>query len=71
VSEIGTIKTVTDRGFCFIRPDVNDGRSKDIFAHMSEFEKAGLRKPEVGERFEYEIQMTPKGPQAINIAPVM
>jgi cold shock CspA family protein len=38
---------------------------------MSEFERAGLRKPVVGERFEYEIQMTAKGPQAINIAPVM
>ena len=64
----GTVKFVSERGFLFLVPD---GSGPDIFAHVSDFERASLRKPEQGERFEFEIQMTPKGPKAVNPVPVM
>jgi CspA family cold shock protein len=67
---IGTVKTVNDRGFFHIRPDNHTG-GRDIFCHMTEIERAGLRHPEVGDRFEFEIEMTPKGAQAINIVAVL
>jgi cold shock protein len=70
MSEVGTVKAVNSRGFAFIRPDHNNG-GKDIFAHYREFERAGLREPEVGDRFEFTIKMTEKGPQAEDIKPVM
>jgi cold shock protein len=69
-SYIGTVKAVVaDRGFFFL--SAPDGSRKDIFCHFSEFEKAGLRVPERGESYQFEIQMTEKGPQAINLAAVL
>jgi cold shock protein len=72
VSEIytGVVKAVVaDRGFLFL--SAPDGARKDVFCHISEFEKSGLRAPEKGESYQFEIQMTPKGPQAINIEAVL
>jgi cold shock protein len=71
VSEIGTVKAVNERGFCFLRPDHDNFGKKDIFCHMSEFERAGLRPPQVGQRYEFEVQMSPKGPQAVNVEAVL
>jgi CspA family cold shock protein len=70
VSEFGTVTAVNARGFFFIRPDYSDG-GKDIFCHMSEVERGGLRRPERGDKFEYEIKSTPRGPQATDLKPVM
>ena len=72
MSEIytGVVKSVVEgRGFCFLSPP--EEGSKDIFAHFRQWESAGLRAPEKGETYEYQIEMTPKGPQAFNIRPVM
>jgi cold shock protein len=66
VSEFGTVKFVSDRGFLFLIPDHG---GKDIFGHISDFERAGLRVPLQGERYEYEMEMTPKGPKAVNLVP--
>jgi cold shock CspA family protein len=50
--------------FCFIA--VDGGGSKDVFAHRSAFGlEVSLADPQiVGSRVEFEIQQTPKGPQA-------
>jgi CspA family cold shock protein len=67
VSELGTVKTVVEgRGFFFI---ASDEGGKDIFCHVTETERAGLRQPQVGDRFEYEIKSTPRGPQATELRP--
>jgi CspA family cold shock protein len=68
---IGTVKSIVkDRGFMFLSPP-SPGQ-KDIFAHISAFEKAGLRPPQqVGEQYEYRIEQTARGPQAIDLRPVM
>jgi CspA family cold shock protein len=69
-SYIGTVKAVVaDRGFLFL--SAPDGGRKDIFCHISEFEKSGVRDPERGEQYQFEIQMTEKGPQAVNIVAVL
>jgi cold shock CspA family protein len=67
---IGVIKGIVEgRGFCFLSaPKAGD---RDVFCHYSEFKKAGLAEPEKGEAYEYQIQVTEKGPQAIHIRPVM
>jgi CspA family cold shock protein len=71
VTHIGTIKAVNERGFAFLRPDHNNLGPKDVFVHLSEFKRAGLREPEIGERYEFEVQMSPKGPQAVDVRPVL
>ena len=69
--EVGTVKaTRPDRGFAFIKLDHNN-TSKDVFAHYREFERAGLKHPEVGERYSFTIKMTGQGPQAENIQAVL
>ena len=66
MSEIGsgTVKAVNERGFCFLRPDhetsIKSG-GKDVFAHFREFQRGGLRQPEIGERYEFQIKMTQGG----------
>jgi cold shock protein len=66
--EFGIVRTVvTHRGFLFLTPDYG---GKDVFCHFSEVEKAGLNKPEVGDRLSYEIKSTDRGPQAINLKPL-
>jgi CspA family cold shock protein len=66
----GVVKSIVDgRGFCFLSPPQEGG--KDVFCHFSEFKKAGLRDPQKGETYEFEIEMSPKGPQAVNIRAVL
>ncbi len=49
--ETGTIKFFNyDRGFGFITPD-NGG--KDVFVHITAFEKAGLPAPEEGAKLSF------------------
>jgi cold shock protein len=71
VSEIyvGTVKFVSERGFLFLIPD--GGAGPDVFGHISEWERNGLREPEAGEKYEFEIVQRPKGPTAVNPKPVM
>lgn len=50
----GTVKWFNaTKGYGFIQPE--DG-SKDVFLHISEVQKAGLRDVREGERLEFEIQ---------------
>ena len=66
----GTVRSVVQaRGFFFLSPP--DQGTKDIFCHFSELDKAGMREPQVREKIRYQIQVTPKGPQATALGPVI
>lgn len=63
----GTIKFFnTERGFGFITPDEG---GKDIFVHITAFERSGLQAPPEGAKvtFETEDDRRGRGPQACNI----
>ena len=63
----GTVKTVTDRGFGFIKLD--DAEKKDIFYHESSLEgDLAVRKLQVGDKVTFEIEQSEKGPRAVKIA---
>ena len=55
------------KGFGFITPD--DG-SPDVFFHLSAIISSGLLKLDEGQKVEFEITNTPKGPQATRVVPV-
>lgn len=62
----GTISKIVDqRGFGFIK--VED-QAKDIFFHRSQIgEPLRFEELKMGQVVEFELEETPKGPQAINI----
>ena len=64
----GTVKFVHPTGFLFLVCD--DHASSDIFGHCTDWEKAGLRAPEKGEKFQFEVVEAKRGPKAINPRPV-
>jgi CspA family cold shock protein len=63
----GTVKFFnTQKGFGFIQPD--DG-GPDVFVHISELERSGLRDLQEGQKVSFESKMDPrKGkPNAVNV----
>ena len=61
----GTVKWFkTERGFGFIEPD---GDGPDVFAHFSNISAEGLRELLEGQRVEFDVTQSPKGPHAENI----
>jgi len=54
----GTIKTITDRGFGFIRPD--DGQ-EDIFFHRSALVGATFEQLRQGDRVSFNAEDDPRG----------
>lgn len=62
---VGTVKWFkTERGFGFIEPD---GDGADVFAHFSNISAEGLRELLEGQRVEFDLTQSPKGPHAENI----
>lgn len=59
----GTVKRwLLGRGYGFIEPD---GGGKDVFVHHSEI--GGAYELKEGQRVEFEVQSTYRGPRAINV----
>lgn len=64
----GTVKWFSRvKGYGFISPD---GGEKEIFVHFTGIEGEGYRNLEQGQRVTYDVEDTPKGPQAVHVAPV-
>lgn len=59
----GTVKSwLTGRGYGFIKPEEGD---EDVFVHSSEIQGAsGLTE---GQKVEFEVQRTYRGPRAIKV----
>ncbi len=61
----GTVKRVTDKGFGFISTNDSD---KDIFYHENSLEgDLATRKLREGDNVTFDIEQSPKGPNAVNI----
>ena len=61
----GTVKWFSRvKGYGFISPD---GGEKDVFVHFSAIMGEGYRNLEEGQRVEFSIEDTPKGPQAAQV----
>ena len=61
----GTIKRLTDRGFGFI---TQDGEDKDLFFHAKELQGVEFNDLKEGDRVQFEVSESPKGPNAINVS---
>ncbi len=62
---LGTVKWFSRvKGYGFISPD---GGDKDVFVHFSAITGAGYRNLEEGQRVEFSIEDSPKGPQAAEV----
>jgi CspA family cold shock protein len=61
----GTVKWFSRaKGYGFIEPD---GGDKDVFVHYSAIVGEGYRNLSEGQRVEFTIEDTPKGPQAAEV----
>jgi CspA family cold shock protein len=61
----GTVKWFSRRkGYGFIQPD---GAEDDVFVHYTAIIGEGFRNLDEGERVQFAIEDTPKGPQAVNV----
>ncbi|MCW5714346.1 MAG: cold-shock protein [Bauldia sp.] len=57
----------TEKGYGFISPD---GGGPDIFVHVSELERSGMRSLNEGQKVRFETKMDPKKgkPNAVDIS---
>lgn len=61
----GTVKKIIQqRGFGFLE---SEDYEDDIFFHYSQLQNVELSELPLGARVEFELEDTPKGPQAVNI----
>lgn len=61
----GKIKRVMDKGFGFITSDESE---KDIFFHFSQLVDVDFDQLQEGDAVQFEIEDSPRGPQAVNIS---
>jgi CspA family cold shock protein len=62
---LGTVKWFSRvKGYGFISPDSGE---KDVFVHFSAINGDGYRNLEEGQRVEFSIEDSPKGPQAADV----
>jgi len=61
----GTIKRLTDRGFGFI---AQEGEEKDLFFHSNELQGVQFNELREGDKVQFEIAESPKGPNAVKVS---
>ncbi len=67
VSNTGRVKWFDEKkGFGFIERD--DGN--DVFVHYRSIEGSGFKTLAEGQQVEFNVEESPKGPQAANVKPV-
>ena len=60
----GTVKWFSSvKGYGFITREGGD----DVFVHFTSIQSDGFRKLEEGQRVEFSVEQTPKGPQAVDV----
>ena len=52
------------KGYGFVRPD---DQEEDVFVHYSAINGEGYRNLQEGQRVEFTVEATPKGPQAVDV----
>ncbi len=52
------------KGYGFVRPD---GQEEDVFVHYSAINGEGYRNLSEGQRVEFTVEDTPKGPHAVDV----
>jgi CspA family cold shock protein len=63
---IGTVKWFNgSKGYGFIERE----GGPDVFVHYSAIQGEGFRNLEEGQRVEFSVEQSPKGPQAVNVVP--
>lgn len=60
----GVIKKLTDKGFGFITVE---GQEKDLFFHSKSLLGVMFAELHEGDKMEFEIEQSPKGPNAVNV----
>jgi CspA family cold shock protein len=62
---LGTVQWFSRvKGYGFIRPD---DQEEDVFVHYSAIRGEGYRNLNEGQRVEFTVEDTPKGPQAVEV----
>ena len=65
--ETGTVKWFSDaKGYGFI----SRAEGEDVFVHYSSIQGTGYRSLAEGQTVEFEVEQSPKGPQAVNVRPI-
>lgn len=57
----------TEKGYGFIAPE--DGQ-RDVFVHYSAIQSTGFRNLNEGDRVEFDIESSDKGPRAANVVKI-
>lgn len=64
----GTVKWFSrQKGYGFIGPDSSGNGTQDVFVHFSAITGDGFRNLAEGQRVEFAVEHTPKGPQAVQV----
>ncbi|MBL7065764.1 MAG: cold-shock protein [Anaerolineae bacterium] len=62
---LGTVQWFSRvKGYGFVRPDEQE---EDVFVHYSAIQGDGYRNLSQGQRVEFTVEDSPKGPQAVNV----
>ncbi len=63
----GTIATLTDKGFGFIR---REGQEKDLFFHSKDLTNIAFDELREGDKLSFELAEGPKGSYATNVSKI-